>query len=151
MSTPMPNIPQPAPSPAPRKPRWPWYVGVTVLGLVIIGSCSANAGVPTTYSSTALPPTVVAPAVPAGPVTSISEGTFEVGTGAGQVPPGVYHTTGPARSGVPLCYWERDKDTSGDIDSIIANDPGNGPTTVTIASTDGAFKTRGCESWTKVR
>jgi hypothetical protein len=51
VSTPIPST-QPAPptttspGPTPRKPRWPWYAGGTVLGLVIIGSCSANASGP---------------------------------------------------------------------------------------------------------
>lgn len=45
MSTPttQPASPTPTKHTASRKPRWPWYVGGTVLGLVIIGSCSANA------------------------------------------------------------------------------------------------------------
>jgi hypothetical protein len=82
-----------------------------------------------------------------GPVTSFSDGTYLVGT---DIVAGTYHTTGPASYGSGLCYWEREKDTSGNFDSIIANDLGHGPTTVTISSSDGAFKTSGCNTWTKV-
>jgi hypothetical protein len=88
-----------------------------------------------------------APPAPTGPVTSFSDGTYVVGT---DIVAGTYHTTGPASNGSGLCYWEREKDTSGNFDSIIANDLGHGPATVTISSSDGAFKTSGCNTWTKV-
>lgn len=139
--------------------RWPWVVGSSLLALVIIGSCAANTnpGTGTTYAPTATAPvtslitTAPAPSPaysrPTGPVTNIGDGTFEVGTGAGQVPPGTYHTSGP--SGAMGCYWEREKNTNGDFDSILANDYSKGPTTVTIKSSDGAFKTTGCEPWSK--
>lgn len=70
-------------------------------------------------------------------------GTFTVG---GDIQPGIYHTSGPA-NGHSSCYWERDSNLDGDLDSIIANDNIKGPTTVRISSTDAAFKTDGCASW----
>ncbi|MDT7589719.1 MAG: hypothetical protein QOE32_7269, partial [Pseudonocardiales bacterium] len=36
------------------------------------------------------------------------------------------------------------------LSSIIASDITQGPTTVTIKPTDGAFHTSGCQPWTKV-
>ena len=142
-----------------KRRRWPWVVGGSLLALVIIGSCAANTGTSagTTYAPTGTTPvtslitTAPAPSPaysrPSGPVTNIGDGTFEVGTGAGQVPPGTYHTSGPSGDNFMGCYWEREKDTTGD--SIINNDISKGPTTVTIKSSDGAFKTTGCEPWSK--
>jgi len=47
----------------------------------------------------------------------MEEGTYEIGVDA---QPGRYKTTVPQNS--TGCYWERTKDDSGDMDSIIAND-----------------------------
>lgn len=154
MTTPVPPVTVPA-TPAKRRRRWPWYVGGAVVFLAVIGSCTGNAGTPTTYNPGPLSITPITPTTtttpPSGPVTSIGDGTFEIGTGAGQVPAGTYHTTGPDSSNSMGCYFEREKDTSGNMDSIITNDITKGPTTVTISSTDGAFKTQGCSAWTKTR
>jgi hypothetical protein len=79
-------------------------------------------------------------------VTAFGDGTYEIGTGAGQVPPGKYKTTPPDE-----CYWERLSGTSGDADDIIANanvGPG-APTIVTIAKTDKAFSSKRCGTWQK--
>ncbi|MGH3628182.1 MAG: hypothetical protein ACRDRL_12195 [Sciscionella sp.] len=81
-----------------------------------------------------------APAPVAG-ASMTTDGTFVVGT---DVKPGTYHTAGSAD-----CYWEREKDTSGNFNSIIANNISAGPQTVTIAPSDGAFKTEGCGTWTR--
>lgn len=83
-----------------------------------------------------------------GPWTSFADGTYEIGDKDGQVAPGKYKATVPADSFG--CYWERTKDTSGEFASIITN--GNAskgqPVIVTIAKTDGAFKTERCGTWT---
>jgi hypothetical protein len=92
-----------------------------------------------------LPAPVAAPSFPPGLATTFGEGKFVVGA---DIAPGTYRTTGP--SGRLDCYWERLKRTSGATDSIIANNLGQGPATVTIAANDGAFQTRWCSTWTKV-
>jgi hypothetical protein len=74
------------------------------------------------------------------------DGTYTVG---GDIQPGIYHTTGPADG--DSCYWERDRNLDGDLDSIIANDNIRGPATVRISSTDAAFKTDRCATWTLVQ
>ncbi len=89
------------------------------------------------------PPTRPSAAAPA----SIGDGTYVVGT---DIKPGLYKTSGPADASIPICYWERDRDLSGGIGSIIANDNSNGPTTVQISSSDRAFKTSGCATWVKI-
>ena len=68
--------------------------------------------------------------------------------GGGDVQPGTYRSAGLADS-TGICYWARLKDTTGDMDSIIANDVGKGPQVVTVKKTDGAFSTRGCATWTR--
>ncbi|MGW7267954.1 hypothetical protein [Streptomyces sp. NPDC054842] len=75
------------------------------------------------------------------------DGTFVVGA---DVKPGTYKTAGAEESVIPNCYWARLKGTSGSFNDIIANDNSEGPTTVTISSSDGAFKTTGCKTWKKV-
>jgi hypothetical protein len=92
-----------------------------------------------------LPAPAAPPALPPSLAATFGEGKFVIGT---DIAPGTYRTTGP--SGHLDCYWERLRDTSGGTDSIIANNLGRGPATVTIDNSDGAFQTRWCNTWTKV-
>jgi hypothetical protein len=92
-------------------------------------------------------PAPVAPPLPAGPATTFTDGTYVPGT---DIVPGTYRTSGPAPGAIELCYWSRMKDTSGDFGAIIANDIAQGPSTVTIRTSDGAFKTSGCNVWQKI-
>ncbi|MFI9203404.1 hypothetical protein [Streptomyces sp. NPDC053048] len=70
-------------------------------------------------------------------------GTHQVGS---DIKPGTYRSVGN-KSG---CYWERAKDSKGDIDSILANDNVEGQSYVTIKAEDRIFKSRGCKSWEPV-
>lgn len=100
-----------------------------------------NAGPQQPVASTSVPS-----AAPAGPVTSFADGTYEVGPGAGQVPPGKYKSTVPADS--IACYWARLKADMADIiDNGVA---GKGePVIVVIAPTDKGLQVRGCGVFTK--
>jgi hypothetical protein len=70
------------------------------------------------------------------------DGTFLVGS---EVKPGTYHSDAPTGGN---CYWEREAGSNtGDIENIIANDNTSGPTTITISSSDYAFKDDGCATW----
>jgi hypothetical protein len=72
----------------------------------------------------------------------LGDGTFLVGS---EIKPGTYHTDSPSSGN---CYWEREAGSNtGDIENIIANDNTSGPTTITISSSDYAFKDSGCETW----
>ncbi|RST03160.1 hypothetical protein EF910_21525 [Streptomyces sp. WAC07149] len=71
-------------------------------------------------------------------------GTFQVGS---DLQPGTYRTTGNKGLG---CYWERAKDASGEVDSIIANDNVTGTSYVTIEAGDKLFKSNGCNDWETV-
>jgi hypothetical protein len=125
------------------------FVVAVVANLAIIGvmvSRRDTASTATAHPRTQpLPAPAAAPALPPGLATTFGEGKFVVGT---DIAPGIYRTTGP--SGRLDCYWERLKRTSGTTDSIIANNLGRGPVTVTIDGNDGAFQTRWCSTWTKV-
>ncbi|MET9610679.1 hypothetical protein ABZZ17_37305 [Streptomyces sp. NPDC006512] len=71
-------------------------------------------------------------------------GTFQV---PGDVKPGTYRTTGNKDLG---CYWERAKDSTAELDSIIANDNVTGTSYVTVEATDKIFKSNGCKDWEAV-
>ncbi|MGW1076238.1 hypothetical protein [Streptomyces sp. NPDC002537] len=70
-------------------------------------------------------------------------GTYQVGK---DVKPGTYRSTGNKLG----CYWERAKDSKGELESILANDNVVGSSYVTIAADDKLFKTRGCKGWSLV-
>jgi hypothetical protein len=130
------------------------------------GAPKATATVTTTHTApapAAVTITAKAAAAPAAPTVTVTaaaaaatsaapagigDGTYVVGT---DIKPGLYKTSGPADTGaLANCYWERDRDLSGGMDSIIANDNASGPTTVQISASDKAFKTSGCAPWVKV-
>ncbi|MGZ4618531.1 MAG: hypothetical protein ACXV5Q_10660 [Frankiaceae bacterium] len=63
-----------------------------------------------------------------------------------------YRTPGPTpdRYG-PMCYWERLRGTSGSFNDIIANGISfHGPIVVTLAPTDRAFRSEGCQPWVRI-
>jgi hypothetical protein len=70
-------------------------------------------------------------------------GMYRVGA---DIVPGTYRSTGNADDS---CYWERDKDATHSLNSIVANNNVNGTAVVTISATDGYFKTTGCGDWKK--
>ena len=73
---------------------------------------------------------------------SFGDGTYQVGT---DIQPGTYRT----RVGSPNCYWERLKNFTGGLNSILANNNTNAPAIVTIRPTDAGFNSQGCGTWTK--
>ena len=74
---------------------------------------------------------------------SFGDGTYQVGT---DIQPGTYRT----REGSPNCYYERLKDFTGGLNSIIANGNTDDPTVVTIKPTDAGFQSQDCGTWTKL-
>jgi len=66
-------------------------------------------------------------------------------------------TISPAGSYIPIttpvvdyCYYERLRDFSGGMNSIIINGNTSNPTIVTIAPSDTGFQSQGCGTWTKL-
>jgi hypothetical protein len=86
-------------------------------GLIFVGGGVANAG---TY-------------IPAG-----ADGTYRVGSGEGQMLPGLWSTSG-GRS----CYWDR----TGYGRDIIQNNFGGGPETIEIMWGDTSFTSDRCGAW----
>ncbi|NNN35361.1 hypothetical protein HLK59_34335 [Streptomyces sp. S3(2020)] len=89
----------------------------------------------------------------------VQDGTYEVTNSAPEyddpslalddeyIAPGTYTTKGSVAQG-PNCYWARMRDTSGETESIIANDLTTGRVTVKV--TEGEFfKTSDCKPWTR--
>ncbi|MGP9020404.1 hypothetical protein ACT1U9_18630 [Streptomyces sp. BR1] len=70
-------------------------------------------------------------------------GMFKVGV---DIAPGTYKSTGNTDD---KCYWERAKDASHGMDSIVANDNVTGTAIVTIDAGDAYFKSNGCQDWVK--
>ncbi|MFE0778285.1 hypothetical protein [Streptomyces sp. NPDC058861] len=70
-------------------------------------------------------------------------GMFKVGL---DIAPGTYRSTGNKDA---MCYWERSKDASHGVDSILANDNATGTAVVKVTAKDGYFKSSGCGDWAK--
>jgi len=103
---------------------------------------SPTAGAATPTAGTGTPtPTGTAPGSPGGSAATFGDGTYTVGQ---TVKPGTYRAAGPGS----LCYWERLKGFSGELDDVIANNTSGDPSVVTIAPTDKGFRTSGCGTWT---
>jgi len=137
-----------------------------VVGFVVIGVVSANAGDNGNGGSTAVggkkpSASTQSQQSPTGkkkptgkksaekkPVVKqaafAGDGDFQVGS---DIKPGTYRTTGNSDG---MCYWERAKDAKGEMDSIIANDNVSGTSYVTVEATDKLFKSSGCKGWEAV-
>lgn len=95
------------------------------------------------------PPSVSAPVTtrtdPGTPIAG--DGTYTV---PGQMTPGTWQSAGPAESMVPMCYWARVGDLSGNLSAVKASDLTKGQATVTVAAGDAGFTTSGCSTWTRI-
>jgi hypothetical protein len=74
-----------------------------------------------------------------------TDGTYDVGAGADQMPAGTYRTTGALRE----CYWERTSRSGKVLDNAFATSAQE--IRVTVRAGDGQFTTRSCGSWKPVR
>ncbi|MEV2213734.1 hypothetical protein AB0H86_20185 [Streptomyces sp. NPDC050997] len=72
------------------------------------------------------------------------DGDFQVGS---DIKPGTYRTTGNSDG---MCYWERAKDASGEMNSLLANDNVSGASYVTVKAGDKIFKSSDCADWEAV-
>ncbi|CAL9506695.1 hypothetical protein SUDANB6_03561 [Streptomyces sp. enrichment culture] len=130
-----------------------------VVGIVVIGTVSANAGDGDAGGSAGGDRTPASAhrqsgdrpggekdaGRAAGRGTAFEgDGDFQVGT---DIEPGTYRTTGNTDG---MCYWERAKDASGELDSLLANANVGGTGYVTVKPTDKLFKSSGCNDWEAV-
>jgi hypothetical protein len=103
---------------------------------VIASPSPANAA---PVTQTATPPSP--PPAPAGPATTFGDGTYLVGT---DVVAGSYKTTGAS----PGCYWQLEKNLSGDYSALVKNGFSQGPDRATLAAGQ-YFNTSGGCTWVK--
>ncbi|MFJ9962578.1 hypothetical protein [Streptomyces avermitilis] len=133
-----------------------------VVGVVVIGTVSANAGGDGDKDNGGKDASASAGQKPGGKTDGKNgttkqaekkavqkaafdgDGDFEVGK---DIKPGTYRTTGNTDG---LCYWERAKNASGEAASLIANDNVSGTSYVTVKATDKLFKSSGCKDWEAV-
>ncbi len=119
-----------------------WLVGIGIAG----SKTPTTSSIPTVAAVPAVPTNAVpAPAKPAGPASQVGDGTYQVGV---DMAVGRYKTTGPTDDLFRNCYWQRTRDDSGQLGSIIANDNTQGPASVTVKSGE-FFQTSGGCTWTK--
>lgn len=123
---------------------------------IIVGNGTADA--PTTRTAGGVPTVVASPGAshrapaphpapsPGKPAvgSSFGDGTWQVGH---DITAGTYTTTVPADS--INCYWARQKDASGELESVIANDDldAGARGTITVKTTDHYVKSSGCGTW----
>ncbi len=74
-------------------------------------------------------------------------GTVTFGAGTRRVGSDIHAGTYRTRSAPSDCYWERLRGFSGQLKDIIANDFSSGYQVVTIKSTDKAFNSHRCGTW----
>lgn len=114
------------------------------MAVVALTACGSSNPPPPPAGAALTPAPSLSPTpTPRPPVTTFGDGTYLVGT---DILPGTYHTAGPVTPQVG-CYWERDKDATGAVGSVITNNFGKGPVVVTVLPTDGVFRTNGCQTW----
>jgi len=120
---------------------------VGAMGVGTDSSAAARSSAPTPVLSAPQParPSNPAPApVPTGPLTTVPTGTYEVGTGAGQVAPGRYRSSEPDGTNLVGCYFARLRKNDGSIGDIIDNDISEGQSLMNVAPSDGYVEVDGC-------
>ncbi|MES5822001.1 hypothetical protein [Streptomyces sp. RG80] len=135
-----------------------------VVGIVVIGAVSANAGNDSSDSTSSDKGSSASGQAKSGGSSGSSgsskkgsaeaaeekkvafegDGDFQVGS---DIKPGTYRTTGNEDG---MCYWERAKDSSGEMDSLLANDNVTGTSYVTVKASDKLFKSSDCNDWEAV-
>ena len=131
-------------------------VVILVIGITIgSGGKTATAAktITKTVTRTVPGPTVTktVTAKPAAPATAgptmPGDGTFAVGTAAGDWAPGTWQTAGAVGGSSGDCYWATLSDLTGNDGSILANDNTTGPAVVTVGSGVAGVQVSGCDAW----
>lgn len=76
-------------------------------------------------------------------LTTIPDGTFQVGTGPGQVQPGIYRAAGPTDL-LGVCHYARLRTNDGSLIDIISHHDTVGSNELTVEPTDGYVEVTGC-------
>lgn len=112
-------------------------VGLAICSIYVAALSSAGSSAPIAATGAGTPSYTP----PSGPLTSISSGTYDVGTGDGEVAPGKY----VAPAGSSHCYYARLKNTDGDLDSINDNklEVNGGQVILNVKNSDNALEVGG--------
>lgn len=76
---------------------------------------------------------------------TVRNGVHQVGV---DIEPGTYRTSGPSRSDIPMCYYARLRNNSGEFGAIISNNVVEGPAVVTVKSGE-YFESSSCSGWVR--
>lgn len=88
-------------------------------------------------------PTTAAAKAPAGPLTSVEDGTYTVGAGPDNIAAGTYKVTGADKK----CYWAIYKSGQNqDFSAMVNNHLGGGNLSVTLKAGQD-FETKRCGTW----
>lgn len=121
-------------------------IRIKTVAFVTLALAAAACGATPTAGPTEVPVAATsAPGsnAPAKKVQAWGAGMYQVGT---DIPAGSYKTRNEDKD---LCYWERLRNDTGELDSIIANDMVTGPGRVTVKGSDKFVKFSGNCLWTK--
>ena len=120
------------------------FVAKSALAFTLIATlagCQVNSSTTATSSKTPGAPQASTHARAASRFRTFGDGQHVVGS---EIKPGTYRT----REGSSGCYWAREKDFEGGVDSLLANDNTDFPAVVTIMKTDKGFESTDCGTWT---
>lgn len=131
---------QPATQPGPEQPRRKLSrgskIGVLAILLVMVGVA--------VWGFWPKPKVHTEPTVP---VSIADDGTYTVGTGAGQLTPGTYRTPTPAKAVDPLsCRWTLTSPSGAQTDQFT-QDGGPMPDRVVTVAAGQTFQTQDCGLW----
>jgi len=112
---------------------------VAKLNVVLPPGCPAIGG------SGGSSPTPQATPAPTVPPATFGDGTWLVGQ---EMAPGIWRNNGYISTGF-RCYWERLKGFSGDWSDVLGSNSSSVIDTVEIKSTDAAFRSEHCGTWSQ--
>lgn len=122
---------------------------LVVVGALVTGSCSPPPTTSTNATSTAPVAAVSsAPTTPATLTPPRAPTPFHFGTGQRSVGTDLQAGTYRTRLASAACYWARLSGFGGTVNEILANENADGPTIVTILTTDKGFESTRCAEWT---
>lgn len=147
-------VPPPGPAPRPdnRIPRWPFFIGVPLMFIVLIAACgpaqpATRSSVSSSTGSNAVA-SAPAQAASSGPKTEFGDGTWVVGE---DIVAGTYKSSGAKEGFFEFCSVSTYASDTGD-GSVIGFDTANAnePIRIKVSGKVRSVKVGGCEPFTKV-
>lgn len=121
------------------------YAAGIIAGLLLAYKAGmANSPVRVVPAPVAQAPVAQAEPAVSGPVSTFSDGVYEVGR---DIAAGTYMAPGGPDGGG--CYWKRLSSLAGGVDSIIANDLTHGGQVLITVNSGEYLQAKDCGTWTK--